>query len=213
MPSASAAPETLPPPAAGADEIRRAADEILARPEFQEPPRTLYQRVLDEVGERLGALIDLLVSGGRGAILGWLVLAVVVGASAFLVLRGLRLGRGARRAPEGGAVEVERRRPPGDWAAEAARFEAAGAWRDAIRCRYRWLIATLAGAGVVDDVPGRTAGEYRSLVTSARPAVEVPFADATDLFERTWYGEEPAGPDEASSLGDLAERVVAGAQR
>ncbi len=210
---ASADPETLPPPSAGADEIRNGAEEILGRPEFQPPPKSIYQRALDEIGERISDFLNALVSGGRGAVLAWLVLAAVIGAVVYLLARGLQRDRQQRGAPSLDAVEVDARRPAADWAAEAARFAAAGAWRDALRCRYRWLIASLAGAGVVDEVPGTTAGEYRSLVGAARPSVADEISDATARFERAWYGNVPTGSDEASSFDELAQRVLNGSTR
>src|SRR5207244_8332949 len=100
-------------------------------------------------------------------------------------------------------------RPPGDWEAGAAGHEAAGRWRDAVRCRYRALVADLARRGVVDEVPGRTSGEYRAEVTASLPAAAADFTGATDLFERAWYGAADAGPDDDERFKRLAERVLA----
>lgn len=210
--SAGRAQETLPPPEAGADEIRRAADEILARPEFQEPPRSLYQQVLDWIGDLISETIGALVEGGTGAVVAWALLIAVVAIVAYLVVRTVQ---GDRRRPSshvatGLATESDDRRPAEAWAAEAERFEGEGRWRDAIRCRYRSIVAGLARSGVVDEVPGRTAGEYRVLVGHDRPTIAEPFAGATDLFERAWYGEE-AGPEGSRSMRDLAARVESGA--
>lgn len=210
--SAARAQETLPPPEAGADEIRRAADEILSRSEFQEPPRSLYQQALDWIGDRIAEAIGALASGGAGALVAWAVLVAVVALVAYLVVRTVQGDR--RRRPAAGdagfTVDTDDRRPAEAWAAEAERFEGEGRWRDAIRCRYRAIVAGLARSGVVDEVPGRTAGEYRVLVDHDRPAIAEPFAGATDLFERAWYGEE-AGPEGSRSIRDLAARVEAGA--
>ena len=215
MPSGSA-PQPLPPPTAGADEIRRGADEILSRPEFREPTRSLYQRALDWIGERLGDVLGALVSGGAGSVIAWLLLLAAVVAVAYLVFRAVQRDR-RRKGPAapGAAVDVERdeRRAPEAWDADADRFEAEGRWRDAVRCRYRSLVARLARAGVVEEVPGRTAGEYRTLVASARPPVAEPFAGATTVFERAWYGNEDTGPDDSASLRRLADQVTAGAGR
>lgn len=211
-----ASPETLPPPATDAEEIRRGAEEILRRPEFQPPPRSLYQRALDEIGELLGKAIDALVGGGAGGVVAWVLLVAAVGAIAYLVVRGVQAGRG-RRAPDQPSavvdVDDEVGRPPTAWDAEATRLEGEGRWREALRCRYRSLVATLARSGIVDEVPGRTAGEYRTIVGGVRPQVERPFGDATDLFERAWYGEEATGPDEVSTFRGHAERVREGAAR
>ena len=210
--SAGRAQETLPPPEAGADEIRRAADEILSRPEFQEPPRSLYQRALDWIGDLISEAIGALVSGGTGAVVAWVLLLAVVALVAYLVVRTVQ---GDRRRPSAGdatglTIEADDRRPVDAWMADAERFEGEGRWRDAIRCRYRAIVAGLARSGVVDEVPGRTAGEYRVLVGRGRPAVAEPFAGATDLFERAWYGED-AGPEGSRSIRELAARVDAGA--
>lgn len=210
--SAGRAQETLPPPEAGAEEIRQAADEILSRPEFQEPPRSLYQRVLDWIGDLISEAIGALVSGGTGAIVAWALLLAVVALVAYLVVRTVQGDR--RRSPADASVafgiEADDRRPADEWVADAERFEGEGRWRDAIRCRYRAIVAGLARSGVVDEVPGRTAGEYRVLVGQGRPAVAEQFAGATDLFERAWYGED-AGPEGSRSIRELAARVEAGA--
>ena len=209
-----ASPETLPPPATDAEEIRRGAEEILRRPEFQPPPRSLYQQALDKIGELLGKAIEAIIGGTSGTLIAWLVLLVVVCLLGYLVVRGVQSGR-RRRAPDATptvAIDPEIGRPFAEWDAEAARLEREGRWRDALRCRYRSLIAALARVGVVEEIPGRTAGEYRMLVRGTRPTVDEPFAGATDLFERAWYGDEATGPEEASDFRGLADRVRAGVE-
>ena len=210
-----ASPETLPPPATDAEEIRRGAEEILRRPEFQPPPRSLYQQALDKLQELLGDVIGALVGGTSGSILAWGVLLAIVAAVTYLVVRGVQSGRGRRAADAAPQVAIESDvgRPFAEWDAEAARLEREGRWRDALRCRYRSLIAALAGAGVVEEIPGRTAGEYRTLVRGMRPQVDEPFGGATDLFERAWYGDEPTGPGESEDFRRLADRVRQGAGR
>jgi hypothetical protein len=74
-------------PAPSADEVRRGADEILSRPEFQEPAKTLYQRALDWLGARLADALSALLGGGTGAVVAWILLLLVVGAVVALVAR------------------------------------------------------------------------------------------------------------------------------
>ncbi|MBW3555682.1 MAG: DUF4129 domain-containing protein [Actinobacteria bacterium] len=216
MPAADAAapagPEALPPATPSAQEIRDAAREILARPEFQEPPKSLYQQLQEEVAEWLGELVGTLVGGGPPGFVAWLVLVAALGAAGYLVLRGLQSDR-RRRGRSSEESVVERRRPPADWEAEAAAFEARGEWRPALRCRYRALIARLARKGVVDEVAGRTAGEYRAAVTEIAPAAAPDFSGATDLFERAWYGNAATGADESTAFRDLADRVLERVER
>ena len=200
-------PEELPPPEPPPEGVRDAADEIVSRPEFQEPPRSLYDRFLDAVAEWLGEALEAIAGGGRGTVIALLVLAVVAAAVIYLVVRSLRTaGRGT--AQEAEVAVVETRRPAAEWEAEAVACEARGDWRGALRCRYRALIATLSRAGVVEEVPGRTSGEYRAAFVAVRPAKAAPFGAATDLFERAWYGNEPAGPDESAAFRQLVGAVV-----
>jgi hypothetical protein len=199
----------LPPPEASADEARRAAEEILSRPEFRQPEASLFERAQDWIGERIGDLLRSLTAGGTGTVVAWAVLGLLVALVVLLVVRVLRTTQ--REPTRALDVEVERRRPAADWRAEAERREAAGDWKAALRCRYRALVADLVARDLLDDVPGRTAGEYRREVAAHAPGVAGEFAGASELFERAWYGDLPTGPDENHRFRELAERVEAGA--
>ena len=196
-------PRQLPPPSSSGDEIRRAAREILARPEFRPPQKSLWERAVDWVRH----LVDRALSfGSPGTVAGLVVLAVVL---ALVIALLWRIGRTIGRDPSGAlSIDEDVGRPATDWRAEAARHEATGEWRDALRCRYRALVADLAGRGLVDEIPGRTTGEYRAEVAVSVPAVDADFATATDLFERAWYGAADAGPDENERFRGAADRVL-----
>ena len=205
--------DATPPAVPPAEEIREAAEEILRRPEFREPPKSLYQRLQELLAEWLGDAFGALVGDGPPALLAWAVLVGALGVAAYLAFRGLQLDRRRKGLQGREEAVMERRRPPSDWEAEAAAHEVRGEWRAALRCRYRALIARLAGQGVVDEVAGRTAGEYRAVVDQAAPAVARDFAGATDLFERAWYGNAPTGQEEAGTFRDLSDRVLAEVDR
>ena len=207
---AGSAQQPLPPPTAEADEVRRAAEEILSRPEFQEPPRSLYQRFMDWLAELIGDLVGTLLANGAGSAVAWGLLFAIVALLTWLIVRAVQRGSRVGGAADGAAITLDPRRPAEAWLADAERFEAEGRWRDALRCRYRALVATLARTGAVEEVPGRTAGEYRALVRQARPAVAEPFADATDRFERAWYGNDDVRSEDAAAFREVAERVTTG---
>ena len=78
-----------------------------------------------------------------------------------------------------------------------------------MRCRYRALVAELAGRGVLDDLPGKTTGEELVEVAHAMPSVGAHFGEATALFDEAWYGDAPTGPAEAARLKDLSAAVLA----
>jgi hypothetical protein len=110
-------------------------------------------------------------------------------------------------------VDTDVGRPPTDWQAEALAHESAGEWREALRCRYRAMVAALAARGLIDEVPGRTSGEYRAVVTRSVPGAAPDFSGATELFERAWYGGKPTGPEDSARFRELSERVLVGAGR
>jgi hypothetical protein len=193
-------------------QVRGAARSILRRAEFRPAKRSWWSAavhwVLGELGRLLGRLLGLGAGSGATAWIGVAVLAVLVGLIGVLAVRlWVRLPAEVSRPVVVTAAAAGRSAV--DWRAEAARHERQGRWRDALRCRYRALVADLAGRGVVEEVPGRTAGEYRSVVQATVPTVAVDFSGATDLFEDAWYGDRPTGPADQARFDELAGRVLA----
>ena len=189
------------------EQIRQTADDVMARQEFQRPDPTVLERLQDWVAERLGSLLEGLTGGGAGSLIGWIVLVAAVGA---LVWSLTRLGRSVRADPALSArVRIDEGRSPDAWRVDAAAFEADGHWKEALRCRYRALLGDLARAGVIDDVPGRTTGDYRREVEVGLPAAAAPMAEATELFEWAWYADRPTGAEDSRRFRQAADAVTA----
>jgi hypothetical protein len=200
----------LPIPVHDPDAVRETARQILARPEFAHHGPSLVERLERWVGDVIGHLFDRLSAGGSSAA-GWVILVVAVVAAIYALTRA---GRKVQRDPAQADIAVTaERRPASAWRDEAERLERDGRWKEAMRARYRALVGTLVERGVVDDVAGRTTGEYRREVADAAPSTAAEFAGATELFERAWYGDEPTGAAEAAHFGSLAERVLTGVGR
>jgi hypothetical protein len=191
-------------PDRSAPAIDRAAHGILSRPEFRPPDKPLVQRVVDWVGQQLTHLITAAINGSF-SLLGLLLLAVVV---ALLVLLVVRLVGNARAEARAGVTVGPPRRSAEDWAAEALACEGRGDYRGALRARYRALVAELARRGLVEEIPGRTSGEYRRAVSAAVPRVNDDFGGATDLFELAIYGDGPSGAPESEQLSRLASVIL-----
>ena len=194
--------------AGSAEEARRAAREILARREFRRPPRSPVRAAIEWVDRIFSRLLE---AGGGSRVVG---IIVAVAAAVVLVLLLVRFARTVQGDPGWGREGPDDTgRPAVDWRAEAEAHEGAGQWRQALRCRYRALVADLAARGLVEEVPGRTAGEYRTEVSRSVPGAAQDFAGVTALFERAWYGDGPTGAEESTLVRELADRVMQGAGR
>ncbi len=206
-------PADLPAPSTDPARVKDLTQQILRRGEFQPPRRTPLQAAWHWLSTEVGKLLARLFGGGgfasdSGAVIVVAVVAAVV--VALVVASVVRRGHGRRpRRPPAAVLRGQGpARSPAAWRAEAAAHDAAGRWRDALRCRYRALVAELAGRGVVDEIPGRTSGEYRSDVNALVPAAAAAFDGATDLFEQAWYGDRPTGREDQARFDDLARRVL-----
>jgi hypothetical protein len=196
----------LPVPTWEPGQVREAVREVLARPEFRPPDRPLLSRLLDWLLELVGRLLAALGGSGAGGIVGLVLLGLLLAGVGLVVAR---FSRGLTRSPEvAAAIPGAPRRSAAEWRTEAEGHERAGDWRQAVRARYRALVAELAARGLVEEVPGRTAGEYRREVGRSLPGAAADFAGATELFEVAWYGRSETGSREAARLGDLSGRVL-----
>jgi hypothetical protein len=188
------------------EQVREAVREVLSRPEFRQPDRPLLDRLFDWALEMIGRLLAVLGGSGAGGIIGLILLALVLVGVGVLAAR---FSRGLTPSPEvAAALPGGVRRSAADWRAEAEAHERTGAWRQAVRSRYRALVADLVSRGLIEEVPGRTAGEYRREVGRALPDAATDFAGATELFEVAWYGRADTGSREAAHLRDLSNRVL-----
>jgi hypothetical protein len=201
----------LPPPQPGTGDASQRAQQILSGREYQQDEPSALDRIIGWIIEQLQKLLTPSQQGGGswGSVLAWPVIAVLVGLAVFLVWR-LR-GASRRRRGDDPLFETESEvgRTAHDWVTEALACEARGAWKEALRCRFRALIADAIIRGAVRDVPGRTSGELRFEVERHVPAAAASFAAASRLFDAAWYGDEPTGSEENAAFRRHADDAVA----
>jgi hypothetical protein len=193
----------LPEPQPSAEASRQEADDILSGAEYQEPPESALGKVFEWIFEQLAKVQP----GSAFGAVGWVLIALLVGVAVFMLSR---LRRTSRVAGDdvGYEFDLEDRRPPKEWVADAERFESRGEWKHALRCRFRALLGDLILIGTVRDLPGRTTGEYRLEVRRNAPGAAAAFSDASRLFEEAWYGDEPTGPEENQRFQALPRQAV-----
>ena len=211
--------ETLPAPGFDPGTVRDTVERVLDRPEYEQPGPSLLERGVQWVLDRLpepgnGRLTGPEVDAGGGFVtsaFGWLIAIALVALIAWLLVRAFR---GYERTSDGDSDDAEGdepARPAQAWPADADAHEREGRWREAVRCRYRAVVAELAGRGLVQEVPGRTAGDYELEVVRRAPGAGRAFSEVTRLFQAAWYGGRPTGADEAQRARALAADTVAAA--
>jgi hypothetical protein len=207
----------LPVPGNDPSSVRSLTKGILADPQFRAPRRGVLAAAWHWLTTELGKVLTRIFGGGPGGS-GWVALAAVIVVAVAVIVLVILTARGAGRGARRGrlpAVVVRGAGPsrsPAEWRMEAAAHEAAGRWRDGLRCRYRALVAELAGRGIVEEIPGRTSGEYRRDVGAAVPNAASAFDGATRAFEEAWYGARPIGPGDPAAFEDLSQRVLSDAR-
>jgi hypothetical protein len=184
---------------------------ILAEPQFHPRP-SLWQRFVNWVDSLHLHSPGLQTPGPSSSWLSDVVLVVLIGAVVSLLVLAFRSGAFSRlRHPRGTGVVVTEEggiMAPEAWLRQAAQLAAEGRYREALRCRYRALVAELAYRGVVDEVPGRTSGDYERLVGAIVPEVATEFSTITRLFERCWYGHEPSDARAQSTFDEMAAAIL-----
>jgi hypothetical protein len=197
----------LTPPDVEPERVRQTVDEVLSRPEYEPLEPGFLERGATWLEARIAELLAAVTGTGEGALIGWALLGLAVAVVAVLVVR---FTRGVRRDPGApGPLAGSVGRGPEEWARDAAEHAGAGRYRDAVRCRYRALLAELAAAGLVEEVPGRTAGEYRDEIADAAPDAADAVGAVTAVFEAVWYGDAAVTADDLGAFEEQAARVRA----
>jgi hypothetical protein len=191
-------------------QVRDRARELLSRDEFKDQT-TVLQRVLDWIGDHFPSLPSASSAGSGGSgLVGDIVLLAVAATLVYALIRVARaIRRHPRKArPDEPVLDIEERRSARSWRREAEELEAAARWPEAMLARYRELVTDLIDDHLLADVPGRTSGEYRIEYAEIRPVRADEFTEATDLFERAWYGAEPTGLEENRRFRELSAQVT-----
>lgn len=190
------------------DEARNRAEEILSRDEFSPPEESFVERILGRVGDWLSDFFSFLTFGsggsGVGTLLGWIIIVALVAFIAVVLLKvDWRRRRRTRSEDEVRTVTVAGR-TAGEWDDLAAAAERDGRWSEAVRARYRAVVARLAGRGIVSDRAATTSGEHRVDVDDRWSDGRSAFDAGAERFDEVWYGGDDAGPSDSDRLKELA---------
>lgn len=189
--------------------VRQAAQDILAGKDFRRD-RSPFAGVFHWLADRLSFTRGATAGGGPGVVGDLITLVLIVAAivliARLIATRQRRIARSERRDEV--VTMVGQRRSADEWAAEAEGFERDGLFREAVRARYRELVARLAADGTIVELVGKTSGELLTEVSEARHSASLPFTRATGLFERAWYGGRAVSVEDLRSFEEVAAEVV-----
>lgn len=186
----------------------RTVEQILQEPAFTTARRSWLARLRDDIRQWVIDRLASLFESGAGTVLAWSLVGLAVLVGVLVAVRALRDVRRGAVAEEGVTAVTVTRRPAADWLADARAARDDGDLAEAVRCGYRAVVAGLAASGGVDEVPGRTVGEYRAQVRSNEPRRLDDFTRASDVFERVWYARRPPHPDDVDTVLAVADEVT-----
>jgi hypothetical protein len=166
------------------------AARILAERQFQQN-EDLWQRFVAWLDAHLHVQVPSLFGGTWET---FVVLAVLVAAASAVVFLAVRNGSLRRIRPS---------RRTGVVVTDEDRAQSAEQWR------YRALVAELADLRLIDEVPGRTSGDYERAVRALVPEAAEQFSAVTRLFERCWYGQEASDAKAQVVFNEAARAVIA----
>jgi hypothetical protein len=191
-------------------DLREQARAVLSRGEFR---RVRAPGFKESVGDKINAALYKLLErifGARGNLgnittyVVWALVALAVIALGIWLARMMRTSDDDSLRLEGGpGGDAVSHRPWRTWLQEARVAAAAGDFREAVHLAYWAGIAALEESGAWKPDRARTPREYLRLLPAGREGHE-PLGALTRDFERVWYAQQPAHPqDFAASLANL----------
>lgn len=190
-----------------AEQVRRATEEVLDRPEYRDLYPDPLARLVNEVRSWFAELLFDVFTGRAAADVGLVVAVVVV---LVVVVLGVVALLGVRRAAAADlVVDDPAATTATDALAAADAARAAGDVHAAVRRRYGALLLLLAERDVLPRLPGTTVGEVDAAVVRAAPACASVVADAGRALADVVYGHRPATPAD----DDLVAAAVRAADR
>ena len=187
------------------DTAREEAERELRKARYRFGEESLVQRVIDWLMERIAGLFDDLVRVTPGGLPSLLVIVLVLVA----LVVALRLGLGPAHLRD---ALTDRRRgahamTPDEYRAEADRLAAEGDLKEAVRARFRAIIRELEQRAVLDERPGRTAGEIAHEGGAAVPGIAADLRSVATTFDRIWYGRHVATAADYTLVRDADDRI------
>jgi len=194
-------------------ELQDEAREILLRREFQDPGKSIVDRVLDWIGAKIANFFEGIFGGlfaGDTSGFAVLIMLIAAGVLGYVLVKALRRRTvGPTGVEAGPETDILERRSAQEWLRVARASEQAGDFRGAVRSYYRAATTVLVDTGNLSGAPGLTARQAEREAALRNDAERDALADMTGVFEDVWYGGSEADAEVARRVASDAARVGA----
>lgn len=188
-----------------AEQVRRAAEQVLDRPAYRELHPDPLARLVNEVRSWFAEQLFDLFTGSAAENVGMIIAIAVVTVVVVLGIIALVGVRG--RASADLVVDDEDALTPAEALAAADDARAAGDLLTAVRRRYGALVLVLVDRDVLPQLPGTTVGEVDRAVARAAPACAQQVTDAGRTLADIVYGHREATPDDDDRVAEAVRQA------
>jgi len=180
-----------------------AAERELAKPIYPKASLT------DRIGEWIDDFLNRLIAKGSTVPGGWLTIMVLTILVVVAIVVAVRIARNTMRTNRSGdhGLFGAHELTAAEHRATAERAAAQGDWSAAIRHRLRAVARQLEEVGLLNPVPGRTAGELARDAGELLPDLAAEFRSAASAFNDVTYGERPGTEPGYRLIADLDDRL------
>lgn len=190
------------------DSARELAESELRKPVYDIGEENPVQRFVDWLLEKFGEAFEQAIRITPGGLPSLLLAVVVIVAIAVAARMGL--GPVGIRDALTDRRKGARSTTADEYRAEAERLAAAGQFKEAVRERFRAIIRELEQRAVLDQRPGRTAGEIAREGGTAVPAIRPDLHTVATTFDVVWYGRRVADASDYAVVRDADDRIRSG---
>lgn len=171
--------------------------------------KPIYPRasLTDRIADWLNDLLYRLMHAGTALPGGWFTIVVLGLLMLVAVIVAVRIARRTMGRRGDGPLHGSRALSAADHRARAEHCAAQQDWATAIRQRLRALARQLEQDGVLNPVPGRTAGELAHDASGIMPHHAGDLTAAAAAFNDVTYGERPGTEPQYRLIADLDDRV------
>lgn len=134
---------------------------------------------------------------------------VLIGWTVYQIIKNRKKRQRQNEARAKGLLEAhEESRTADEWLTLASRLEKEGRFRESVRCLYLAILMRLDRARIVRFDRTETNWEHLRRILKSNAPPSVPYRELTLLFDRIWYGDQPASDRDCHQMKSAYETLT-----